>query len=79
MKTILTEEFIAEYASFRRSNPARIVRIEKLMQAIVAEPTSGIGRPERLRHQLSGLWSRRIDLEHRLVYKIEGDMVIFMR
>jgi toxin YoeB len=79
MKTILADEFLAGYAAFRRSNPEIVVRIDRLVRAVEANPTVGIGKPERLRHQLSGLWSRRIDREHRLVYRVEDGKIIFMR
>lgn len=46
------------------------LRIVKLIQAVQRDPESGIGRPERLKHELSGAWSRRIDSEHRLVYQV---------
>ena len=39
------------------------------------EPFSGIGKPERLRHAFQGYWSRRIDSEHRLVYKVVGEQI----
>ena len=48
-------------------------RINELIKAISCEPFYGIGKPEPLRHGLSGYWSRRINDEHRLVYKVEGD------
>jgi toxin YoeB len=39
------------------------------------DPTNGIGKPEKLKHELSGCWSRRIDQEHRLVYEVKGDYI----
>lgn len=54
-------------------------RINELVKAIVRDPFDGIGKPEPLRHGLSGYWSRRINDEHRLVYKVEGeDLLIAM-
>ena len=54
-------------------------RINDLIKAISREPFEGIGKPEPLRHGLSGYWSRRINDEHRLVYKVEGeDLLIAM-
>lgn len=54
-------------------------RINDLIKAISHDPFDGIGKPEPLRHGLSGYWSRRINDEHRLVYKIEGeDLLIAM-
>ena len=43
------------------------------------EPFAGIGKPEPLKHQLAGCWSRRIDDEHRLVYRVNGDDLIILQ
>jgi toxin YoeB len=50
-------------------------RIVALILDILREPFAGLGKPEPLRHELKGYWSRRIDSEHRLVYKVEPDAV----
>jgi toxin YoeB len=50
-------------------------RIVALIFDILREPFSGLGKPEPLRHQLRGYWSRRIDGEHRLVYKVDQEAV----
>ena len=53
------------------------VRIVKLIKDIDRSPFSGLGKPEPLKHELKGLWSRRITEKHRLVYKVtEGEIVI---
>lgn len=49
-----------------------VVRIKDLMKSIRQDPFKGIGKPEPLRHDLKGFWSRRITDEHRLVYKVTG-------
>ncbi|NJD00635.1 Txe/YoeB family addiction module toxin [Candidatus Erwinia dacicola] len=46
------------------------------MKDIQREPFSGIGKPEPLKHHLSGFWSRRIDSEHRLVYRVTDDSLL---
>lgn len=48
-------------------------RIHELVKDIGRDPFKGLGKPEPLRHELAGFWSRRIDGEHRLVYAVEGD------
>jgi toxin YoeB len=53
-------------------------RVVDLIFDILRHPFSGIGKPEPLRHELKGYWSRRINDEHRLVYKIEDDAVIIV-
>ena len=51
-------------------------RIVNLIKDIIRQPYSGIGKPEALKRELSGYWSRRINDEHRLVYKVEEETVI---
>ena len=50
-------------------------RIVALILDILREPFSGLGKPEPLRHELQGYWSRRINHEHRLVYKVDQESV----
>lgn len=54
------------------------LRILELVEATLREPHAGIGKPEPLKHELRGCWSRRIDQEHRLVYRVEGEEVVFL-
>ena len=51
-------------------------RINKLIKEIQRSPFEGIGKPERLKHGLSGYWSRRINDEHRIVYKVAGNNLL---
>ncbi len=53
-------------------DPDKVVRIKELLKAIKQNPFTGIGKPEPLKHDLKGYWSRRITGEHRLVYKVSG-------
>ena len=55
-----------------------LIRIGSLIKDIMRSPLSGIGKPEPLKHNLSGFWSRRITDEHRLVYKVEKDTVYIL-
>ncbi|MCP4753224.1 MAG: Txe/YoeB family addiction module toxin, partial [Proteobacteria bacterium] len=50
-------------------------RIMKLIKQVLRDPYTGEGKPEPLKHELSGCWSRRIDREHRLVYEIHVDKI----
>ena len=54
------------------------LKIFDLMAAVERNPFEGIGKPEPLKHGLTGYWSRRIDQEHRLVYRIENDTLTFI-
>lgn len=56
----------------------KAVRTLRLLQECLRSPFAGAGKPEPLRHVLAGCWSRRIDREHRLVYRVEGDRLIVL-
>jgi toxin YoeB len=61
------------------NNPIVLKKIRQLLESVQENPFVGIGKPEPLKHHLSGLWSRRINQEHRLVYEvIETDNVILI-
>ena len=53
----------------------KALRIIKLIKEVQRNPFSGTGKPERLKHELAGCWSRRIDHEHRLVYQAKEDKI----
>ena len=55
-----------------------ILKINKLIQDIKTNPFNGIGKPEPLRFDFKGFWSRRIDKEHRLIYKIESEILFII-
>lgn len=61
-----------DYVSWQESEPAMAVKINELIREIRRRPFAGIGKPEPLRGDLSGWWSRRISGEHRLVYRMAG-------
>jgi toxin YoeB len=77
METInFTAEALADLEHWKKSGNILILkRIRQLVQAIQNDPFNGIGKPEALKHNLSGLWSRRINQEHRIVYKVERDII----
>jgi len=58
--------------------PKMALKILNLIENISKEPFTGIGKPEPLKGSLSGCWSRRIDHEHRLVYKIESEILMIL-
>jgi len=71
MEIIYTPRAVEELAYWKRSgNKAIQIKIQKLPDAIQENPFEGIGKPEPLKYQLSGAWSRRINNEHRLVYEV---------
>ena len=54
---------------------AQALRIMRLVREIQRDPFSGLGKPEPLKHELSGCWSRRINQEHRIVYQVQEDKI----
>lgn len=78
MRLVFTPQGWADYTHWLQADRRKLERINKLIDAALADPASGIGKPEPLRHALAGVWTRRIDEEHRLVYKPEGDDLIVL-
>ncbi len=73
MRIIFSSRSWEEYVHWQTADRRILKRINLLIQEICRDPFDGIGKPEPLRHALSGYWSRRINDEHRLVYKVDGD------
>jgi len=66
-----------DYLYWQKNNKAILKRINKLIQSIEREGfAKGIGKPEPLKHNLSGYWSRRISDEHRIIYRIEENDIL---
>jgi toxin YoeB len=59
-------------------NKAILKKLYVLLDDITVQPFSGIGKPEPLKHNLSGMWSRRINKEHRLIYEVDEDVVYIL-
>ncbi|CAI8789026.1 Toxin YoeB [compost metagenome] len=79
MNIEFTPEAWDDYLWFQQNDKAGLKRINLLIKAIQREPFEGLGKPEPLKHNLSGFWSRRITAEHRLVYTIEdGELRVVM-
>lgn len=65
-----------DYLHWQQTDRQLLRRVNELIKAIEREPFAGIGKPEPLRHALAGYWSRRINDEHRLVYKVDGKVLM---
>ena len=68
----------AEYQNWIETDRRIALRIGDLIRDILRHPFNGIGKPEPLKHQFKGYWSRRIDREHRLIYKVTTDAVVII-
>lgn len=76
MKIIFDETAWDDYLYWQTNDKSILKKINSLIKDIERNGNLGIGQPEPLKHNLSGWWSRRINLEHRLVYKIENASIL---
>lgn len=73
MEIVLSPNAAADLAYWKQHNATKILqRIRLLIENIQQNPFKGIGKPEALKHNYSGMWSRRIDKEHRLIYEVNN-------
>ncbi|WP_028485972.1 Txe/YoeB family addiction module toxin [Thiomicrorhabdus chilensis] len=70
-----TEKAWIDYEYWQTQDKKTLKRINKLIRDIMRSPSEGIGKPEPLKENLSGLWSRRIDETNRLVYAIDSSQI----
>jgi len=76
MKLIFAEQAREDYLHWQETDRKMVKRIHELIKQATRTPFEGSGKPEPLKHALSGYWSRRINDEHRIVYRVEGDSLL---
>ena len=76
MKLVFADEAWDDYLFWQKQDRKMVDRINKLIQEVQRDPFSGVGKPEPLKHALAGFWSRRITDEHRMVYRVEDDLLL---
>lgn len=74
-KITFTEKAFEEYLYWQTQDKKTLKRINALLKDICRSPFEGIGKPEPLKENLSGFWSRRIDDVNRIVYRINGEQI----
>jgi len=79
MDKLWTDEGWEDYLLWHKNDNKMLKRIHQLIRDIERDPFNGIGKPEPLKHQASGCWSRRINDEHRLIYAVDNDKLIILR
>ena len=79
MRLVFTPNGWEDYQHWVQTDRATLKRLNRLIEDVLRDPYTGIGKPEQLRHVLSGAWSRRITEEHRLVYLVDGDDVVILQ
>ncbi len=75
MKYIFVDESWDDYLYWQKTNPKYVKKINELLKDISRTPFTGLGKPEPLKFKYKGFWSRRIDHEHRLIYKVKGEEI----
>ncbi|RLD41227.1 MAG: Txe/YoeB family addiction module toxin [Bacteroidetes bacterium] len=75
MRIVFSKNAWEDYTSWLRDDKKNLKKINDLIKDIQRTPFEGKGKPEPLKYDLAGYWSRRINLEHRLVYSIERDEI----
>ena len=79
MRLVFTPHGWEDYQHWVATDRATLRRVNRLIDEVLRDPFTGIGKPEQLRHVLSGAWSRRISEEHRLVYLVDSDDVVIVQ
>ncbi len=78
MKLVFTKKAWSDYLYWQETDKQLLKKINKLIKDVKRSPFDGLGKPEPLKHELSGFWSRRITDEHRLVYKVENSAILII-
>lgn len=75
MNILFTDDAWEDYLYWQQTDKQILKKINQLIKEIQRTPFIGTGKPEPLKHQLQGCWSRRINGEHRLVYEVQGELL----
>jgi len=78
-EAIFYPKFREELLLWVKTDRKVALRVLELVEAVMADPFDGIGKPEALKHELAGCWSRRITQEHRLVYQVTATRIYFLQ
>jgi toxin YoeB len=79
MKIIFLDQAWEDYLYWQNTDKSMLKKINTLVKEIDRSPFDGSGKPEPLKHSMAGWWSRRINLEHRLVYKIDKEAIVVLQ
>lgn len=78
MRLVFTPDGWSDCTFWLAADRQALKRITRLIDDALRDPVAGIGKPEPLRHVLTGTWSRRITEEHRLVYLVDGEDLVIL-
>lgn len=76
MKLTFSSQAWEDYLYWKKTDKKVLKRINLIIKDIIRSPHEGLGKPEPLKHALSGYWSRRITDEHRIIYKVTDDQIL---
>jgi len=79
VKIIFSTQSWEDYLSWQKKDKRTLKKINQLIKDICRDPYKGKGKPEPLRHALAGYWSRRMNEEHRLVYKVKEESLFIVQ
>jgi toxin YoeB len=79
MKYIFVDESWEDYLYWQKTDKKILSKINDLLKDISRTPFSGLGKPEQLKHKYKGFCSRRIDGEHRLIYRVKDDEILIAK
>lgn len=79
MKYIFVDESWEDYLYWQKNNEKLLQRINNFLKNISRNPNSGFGKPEPLKYKYKGFWFRRIDSEHRLIYRVKDDEILIAK
>jgi len=78
-EAVFLPEFLEDLRYWVRNDRRISLRVLDLVEAVLRDPCQGIGKPEPLKHLASGVWSRRLTQEHRLVYLVRDESIAFLQ
>lgn len=79
MRIIFLSPAWEDYLYWQQADKSLLRKVNSMIKEIERSPFEGTGKPEPLKHNLSGWWSRRLNLEHRLVYRLENDSIVILQ
>lgn len=79
MRISFTPQAWEDYQYWIEADRKMVRRLNRLIEDVIRHPFMGLGKPEPLRHELAGHWSRRLTDEHRLVYRVEDDVLLVVQ
>ena len=78
-EAVFDREFLEDLRHWIETDRKTALRVLEIVEAVLREPFQGLGKPEPLKHLLSGTWSRRLTQEHRMVYLVSQERIVFLQ